>query len=133
MLGSRVIWLLLTYANSTHFRTTELAYEEVRTHLLRILARRGIPTETIAQLLEKEVLGRLPILVGPVPLEVYADFEAESRRRLAKRDEADWPFLALALALRLDCPIWTEDPDFFGSGVATWTTDRVEFYLQSDL
>ena len=26
-------------------------------------------------------------------------------------------------------PVWTEDTDFFGAGVATWTTDRVELYL----
>ncbi|HEU0020745.1 MAG TPA: PIN domain-containing protein [Dehalococcoidia bacterium] len=50
------------------------------------------------------------------------------RRRLAGRDEADWPFVALALIL--GCPIWTEDRDFFGSGVATWATDRVELYFQ---
>jgi len=25
-----------------------------------------------------------------------------------------------------DFPIWTEDQDFFGNGVATWTTDRGE-------
>ncbi|MCC6367466.1 MAG: nucleotide-binding protein, partial [Bryobacterales bacterium] len=42
-------------------------------------------------------------------------------------DEDDWPVLAAALALC--CPIWTEDTDFFGCGVATWTTDRVELYL----
>ncbi|MSV27230.1 MAG: hypothetical protein EXQ52_00555 [Bryobacterales bacterium] len=42
------------------------------------------------------------------------------RQRLALRDESDWPILAAALALR--CPIWTEDTDFFGCGVATWTT-----------
>ncbi len=24
---------------------------------------------------------------------------------------------------------WTEDQDLFGSGVATWTTDRVELFL----
>lgn len=38
--------------------------------------------------------------------------------------------LDLAAALTFDCPIWTEDTDFFGCGVATWTTDRVEFYLE---
>ncbi|HZC23037.1 MAG TPA: PIN domain-containing protein [Candidatus Binatia bacterium] len=27
-------------------------------------------------------------------------------------------------------PIWTEDADFFGAGVATWTTDRVELLLR---
>jgi hypothetical protein len=36
--------------------------------------------------------------------------------------------LATALALRF--PIWTEDSDFFGAGIATWTTDRVELFLQ---
>ncbi len=39
----------------------------------------------------------------------------------------DWPVIACALAL--ECPIWTEDRDFFGAGVPTWTTDRVELYL----
>jgi hypothetical protein len=44
-----------------------------------------------------------------------------------RRDTDDWPVLAVALAL--DCPIWTEDTDFFGCGVAIWTMDRVELYL----
>ncbi|MBI4874020.1 MAG: hypothetical protein HY822_05230, partial [Acidobacteria bacterium] len=26
-------------------------------------------------------------------------------------------------------PIWTEDTDFFGCGVATWTSSRVEMFL----
>lgn len=43
------------------------------------------------------------------------------------RDEEDWPVLATALAL--EYPIWTEDADFFGTGIATWTTDRVEMLL----
>ena len=30
----------------------------------------------------------------------------------------------------LNLPIWTEDQDFFGSGIATWTTDRVDIYLR---
>ena len=59
--------------------------------------------------------------------EAYSGLEAIARERLARRDEDDWPILAAALALR--CPIWTEDTDFFGCGVATWTSDRVEMYL----
>jgi len=35
-----------------------------------------------------------------------------------------------AVALLLGLPIWTEDQDFFGSGIATWTTDRVELFLR---
>ncbi len=26
--------------------------------------------------------------------------------------------------------IWTEDADFFGAGVAQWTSDRVEIFLR---
>jgi predicted nucleic acid-binding protein len=39
----------------------------------------------------------------------------------------DWPVVALAIATA--APIWTEDADFLGSGVATWTTRTVEIYL----
>lgn len=39
----------------------------------------------------------------------------------------DWPVLACALTR--NCPIWTEDQDFFGAGVPTWTTDRIELFL----
>jgi len=59
---------------------------------------------------------------------VYGDFEAEARERLEMRDQEDWPILATALAL--GCPIWTEDSDFFGCGVATWTSNRVQVFLR---
>ena len=60
--------------------------------------------------------------------EAYSEFEAEARERLGQRDPEDWPMLAAALAL--GCPIWTEDTDFFGCGVATWTSDRVRMLLR---
>jgi predicted nucleic acid-binding protein len=72
-------------------------------------------------------LASLANVVQTVEFEAYSGFEAIARQRLARRDEDDWPILAAALAL--GCPIWTEDTDFFGCGVATWTTDRVELYL----
>ena len=37
----------------------------------------------------------------------------------------------VAGALALSCGIWTEDADFFGTGVAVWTSSRVEIYLRS--
>jgi predicted nucleic acid-binding protein len=67
--------------------------------------------------------------VESVPVEVYGGLETISRQRLTGRDAEDWPILALALTL--GCPVWTEDADFFGCGVATWTTDRVELYLKT--
>lgn len=110
------------------FLTLEAAFADVRAYLPAVLAKRGLSPEAIGELLEGEALGRLSVLLAPVAREVYADLEAEARRRLSRRDESDWPFVALAL--RLNCPIWTEDQDFFRSGVATWTTDRIEVYLE---
>lgn len=128
VIGRRVLSLLETYAGRVDFLAPEVAFADVRAHLPQILAGRGLSSQVIDQLLEREVLGRLPMLVASVPHEVYADLEAAARRRLLRRDESDWPFVARAL--RLGCPIWTEDQDFFGSGVATWTTDRIEVYLE---
>jgi predicted nucleic acid-binding protein len=65
------------------------------------------------------ILDAVGKLVQPVEADAYANFESAARQRLERRDEEDWPILAAALALR--CPIWTEDADFFGCGVATWT------------
>lgn len=62
-----------------------------------------------------------------VSRDLYADFEAEARKRLVARDPDDWPILAAALAL--GCPIWTEDTDFFGCGVATWTSASIDSFL----
>ena len=47
--------------------------------------------------------------------------------RIRDRDPDDWPVIATALAV--GCPIWTEDHDFFGCGVAVWRTELVEIYL----
>ena len=50
---------------------------------------------------------------------------AQSKVSLNGGFRADVPNTRIvAVALLLDFPIWTEDQDFFGSGVATWTTDE---------
>jgi predicted nucleic acid-binding protein len=70
--------------------------------------------------------------VHTVPVTMIAHLELAARKRLKDRDEDDW--LYLALALLLNCPIWTEDKDFFGTGVAIWTSNRVEqFWEDEDL
>jgi predicted nucleic acid-binding protein len=66
--------------------------------------------------------------VEQVDRSLYEEYQNEARGRIGLRDPDDLPVVATALLL--DLPIWTEDQDFFGSGVATWTSDRVELYLQ---
>lgn len=74
------------------------------------------------------ILGQIGRIVECVDRSLYEEQETSARERISLRDPDDWPVVAAALLLNL--PIWTEDQDFFGSGVATWTTDRVELYLR---
>ena len=53
--------------------------------------------------------------------------EDEARAR-SLRDPTDWPVVASALVL--SSGIWTNDNDFLGTGIATWTTETVRLWLQ---
>jgi predicted nucleic acid-binding protein len=74
-----------------------------------------------------EALLSLMLIVQVVENSVLGSAKEEALARIPDKD--DWP--ALALALQLECAIWTEDQDFFGIGIATWTTNTVERYLES--
>jgi predicted nucleic acid-binding protein len=123
VLGSRVLDLLRNYAGEAEFMAPDIAFQEAREHLPGILEARKIAMGPAMDTLE--LVARMVQTVGS---ETYASLESIARERIDKRDEDDWPVVAVALVL--GCPIWTEDTDFFGCGVATWTTDRVEFYLE---
>ena len=125
VLGRRVRSYLETYAaRGVRFFTPEVAFHEAAKHLPAILARRSKSTADLSTSLEY-----LRQIVEPIEHDFYSLFESEARIRLGGRDEDDWPVLAAALGLR--CPIWTEDADFFGTGVAVWTTSRIEIFLQA--
>jgi predicted nucleic acid-binding protein len=57
---------------------------------------------------------------------IYTALEEEARER-SLRDPTDWPVVASALAL--NAAIWTNDNDFLGTGVATWTTETLQRWL----
>ncbi len=122
MFGSKVPLLLRRYVEQVEFLAPDTAFQEAREHLPHILRARQIAVAYATDLLDL-----VESLVQTVEVETYSPYEAIARERIGRRDEDDWPVLAAALAL--GCPIWTEDTDFFGCGVATWTTDRVELYL----
>ncbi len=123
VLGQRVRLLLFTYSNSVRFMAPRTVILEVEEHLPGLLSKRGIPVDRAV-----EVLKAVVALLQIIDEDSYSACAVTARLRLEKRDVDDWPVLAAALAL--ECPIWTEDSDFFGAGVATWTTDRVELYLK---
>jgi len=110
------------------FFTPEAGVSEATSLLPTILKQRGTPAPDAIRR-ANELLAIVWSYVRVVQFSDYRAHEAAARRRLAGRDESDWPYLALAMAL--DCPLWTEDRDFFGTGIATWTSDLVEIYLES--
>jgi predicted nucleic acid-binding protein len=123
VLGRQARNIIEMYAEQASFLVPEAAYAEAEEHLQVLVIKRGGDPEKALTLLR--ALARLVELIGS---EVYAKFEAVARERLERRDPEDWPVLATALTF--GCPIWTEDTDFFGCGVATWTSNRVEMFLR---
>ena len=125
ILGRRVRQLLEAYAGpGLRFYSPDAAYDEAEKYLPALLKKRGKSDADLAATLED-----LKLLVEPINRDAYEHLEAEARERLRGRDEDDWPILATALSL--SCAIWTEDADFFGTGVAQWTSDRVEIFLRN--
>lgn len=101
VLGSRVRGIIERHVVHAGFFVPQCCVDEAREHLPAIVRKRGL----------------------------YADSMTEAGARLAARDPLDADVLALALTL--NCPIWTEDQDFFGAGVATWTSNQVERHWAS--
>lgn len=126
VLGRRVRQIIEDNAPHASFFAPEVAYGDAGRYLPSIVVKRGGSGDAAAQALV--VLEELRRTVHPVPDDVYESHRADALSRIELRDPDDWPILATALAV--DCPIWTEDQDFFGAGVSTWTTDRVELYLR---
>ena len=122
VLGRRVRELIVDSADKVQFFSPDVAYADARKYLPELLEKRGVNSESAMV-----VLDALESLVWPLELGVYEGFKTQALQRIAMRDSDDWPVLACAMAI--GCPVWTEDADFFGTGVATWTSDRVELYL----
>jgi len=122
VLGRRVRELIVANAGTVQFFAPDVSYADARKYLPALLEKRGVNSYAALT-----VLDALESIVQPLELGVYSGLQAQALRRIAMRDADDWPVLACAMTIA--CPVWTEDADFFGTGIATWTTDRVELYL----
>jgi predicted nucleic acid-binding protein len=121
-LGSRVRSVVERHAASARFFVPAICVDEAREHLPAIVRKRGWKSDPVLAALDA-----LLALLQTVDAALYADAMNEAFARLAGRDLDDAPVLALALTI--GCPIWTEDRDFFGTGVATWTSAQIERYF----
>jgi predicted nucleic acid-binding protein len=122
VLGKRVRELIFDYAATVKFFAPDVAYADARKYLPALLKKRGVDSSAAMV-----VLDRLEGVVRSIDAELYEGMQQQALQRIAVRDADDWPVLACAMSL--GCPVWTEDADFFGTGVATWTSDRITLYL----
>jgi len=122
VLGKRVRELIGEHAVAVRFFAPDVAYADARKYLPLLLKKRGIPSEAAMQ-----VLDDLVSIIQAIDADIYLDMKHKALQRIERRDADDWPVLACAMTM--GCPVWTEDADFFGTGVATWTTDRVALYF----
>lgn len=119
--GRRVRSILANHSEQADFFVAQAAFSEADRYVFDLARRRGLDVAVC-----QEALQSLLIVVQVVDDDLLAPLREEARARI--RDPADWP--TLALCLRLECAVWTEDQDFFGAGVATWTCATVERYLR---
>jgi len=125
VLGPRVRGLIERHSERVLLMIPAGCVEEVREYVPILCEKRGWSAAPAVELLEA-LLGSLHVIDMPL----FVEFKADALRRIGARDPEDWPIVALALAV--DAPVWTEDTDFFGSGIATWTTGNVEVYLGAE-
>lgn len=124
VLGKRVRELITKHYKVVNFFTPDVCMIDAQKYLPEIFKKRQLPFESVINLLHE-----IAQLVEIVPLDIYEEYQKESEQRMRNRDVEDWPIVATALTL--DSPIWTEDQDFFGSGLPTWTTDNIELFFKN--
>lgn len=122
--GTRVRGLLASYQETVAFYTPDICVEEALRYVPEIARRRKLAPQASAANLRQ----LLEACIDTVDCSLYEEFEERARAQIGSRDANDWPVVATALLV--DAPIWTEDQDFFGSGIATWTSSRIELYLR---
>ena len=122
--GIRVRDLLTSYVETAVFYTPEICVEEALKYIPPIAQRKRLDPDVS----EANLRQLLQSCLNVVERSLYEEFEQRARARIASRDADDWPVVATALLL--NAPIWTEDQDFFGSGIATWTSSKIELYLR---
>lgn len=95
------------------FAVPHIVLDEVREHLPRLAMKLGM-----APALLEYALDLLPL--RQYPERAYRTTMAEAGRRIGQRDPDDVD--VLALALRLEVPLWSNDRDFEGTGIERLTT-----------
>lgn len=95
------------------FYTTAFNFKEVEKYIPVLAIRRNLLLEDLYM-----ALSVLPLSI--CDMEFYNDKINQAKKLIEKRDADD--IHLLALALKLNCPIWSNDKDFEGLGVRVYGT-----------
>jgi predicted nucleic acid-binding protein len=123
--GNQVYRLLRTFEEAVNFYSPDVCFDDARRHIPNVAAIRNFDRDTALLTLD-----RLAEIVRVVDGPDYRVHKTSASARIRSRDISDWPIVATCLLL--NAPLWTEDRDFFGCGLATWTTNNVGIYLRGD-
>jgi len=110
------------------FFTTEHTIREVIGHIPELVKKMGQKGVSI-----KEADLYFALVVSPFVIrtqDFYKDLLLTARKRIAKRDPEDVDLLALGL--KLQAPVWTNDKDFATAGVKCYTTAQLLKKLEKD-
>jgi predicted nucleic acid-binding protein len=92
---------------------TEAVAAEIARHIPRLAAKRKLDAALLFAALQ----------VMPIewkPASIYENQRQEAEKRIADRDPDDWP--TVALALKLNLPVWTQDKDHTDAHIPVFTT-----------
>jgi predicted nucleic acid-binding protein len=98
---------------NTVFYTTAFNFKEVEKYIPILASKRDIPMEDLYM-----ALSMLPLSVCDT--EFYKNRINQANRLIEKRDPKD--IHLLALALKINCPIWSNDRDFQRLGMKVYST-----------
>lgn len=95
---------------------TQAVAEEIARHLPRLAAKRGLDETLLAAALQ----------VMPIEWKPEAEYKSEraaAEALIGARDPDDWP--TVALALKREVPIWSQDKDLDDTGLHLYTTGEL--------
>lgn len=111
IIGGKAREIFLT--KNTLFYTTVFNFKEVEKYIPILASRRGIPAEDLYM-----ALSMLTLYIYDAGS--YKNRINQANKLIEKRDPKD--IHLLALALKIECPIWSNDTDLQGLGVKVYST-----------
>lgn len=123
--GRGVLRILEKHEDRARFYAPDVNFNDAYRYVPMICKQRGLDEKSRIELLQQ-----LTGIIEQVDHVHYGHLEHVARERIESTDPDDCPTVAVSLLLNL--PVWSEDRDFFGTGIPVWTTNRVEIYLRAE-